>query len=391
MMEREQRPQRSIKGTRSTVASAIAGNREVRMSGEEPTTTKSSCKVKVPLPSPPGMAETKAKFRKMLLGSYQQTGKVIKQLGSLTAPLPGIEKHTLIGSYLYSDETITTNKKCIDNKASVFSDNITDLSLVTIPDHRATPFDTLTYQESMKHLTTLRTEHVQRLMRPILQRLLLHPQNVNQFLNEPVDPVVLDLPDYFTRIRHPMDLGTVKSRLQRGFYKSLTSVTIDINLVFKNAMTYNASSHGIHQIAKKMKEDFEGELIVMDEKIVKDNDRKLAHSCTSCQGNTCLLCGEKCVRFETPVMVCHGSCMQRVKRNSIYYVTSDGIMAWCQRCHAALPSVTHPRNTPPTHPLNNPTMPTDSLTISYTLISLPTDRLGDTLSIHQQHILSIHY
>ena len=345
MMEREPRPQRTIKGTKSSVTSAIAGNRVVRMSGEDvPATTKSSCKVKIPSPAPPGMAETKAKFRKMLLGSYQQTGKVIKQLASLTAPLSITEKHTLIGSYLYGDD-MKSFTKSTDNKESVFNDNITDLSLVTIPDHRATPFDTLTYQESMKHLTTLRTEHVQRLMRPILQRLLFHPQNVNQFLNEPVDPVALDLPDYFTRIRHPMDLGTVKSRLQRGYYKSLTSVTVDINLVFKNAMTYNAASHGIHQIAKKMKEDFEGELIVMDEKIVKDADRKLAHSCTSCQGNTCHLCGERCVRFETPVMVCHGSCMQRVKRNSIYYVTSDGIMAWCQRCHAALPSVIHSLST----------------------------------------------
>ena len=40
-----------------------------------------------------------------------------------------------------------------------------------------------------------------------------------------------------------------------------------------------------------------------------------------------------------PVLVCHGTCMQRIKRNSTYYITSDGVMLWCQKCHTGLPQV----------------------------------------------------
>lgn len=68
-------------------------------------------------------------------------------------------------------------------------------------------------------------------------------------------------------------------------------------------------------------------------------DRKSTHSCTLCQGSSCPLCGEKCLKFDPPVLVCHGTCMQRVKRNSVYYVTADGIMLWCLRCYTGLPPV----------------------------------------------------
>ena len=33
--------------------------------------------------------------------------------------------------------------------------------------------------------------------------------------------------------------------------------------------------------------------------------KKATHSCTLCLGSTCPLCGEKCLRFEAPVLTCH--------------------------------------------------------------------------------------
>nr|GMC55607.1 transcription factor GTE8-like [Ipomoea batatas] len=38
--------------------------------------------------------------------------------------------------------------------------------------------------------------------------------------NEPVDPVKLNIPDYFTVIKHPMDLGTIKKKLASGQYSN---------------------------------------------------------------------------------------------------------------------------------------------------------------------------
>ena len=211
--------------------------------------------------------------------------------------------------------------------------------MVVLDSNVYTAVDTLTNTEVAEHLRTLRTEHVQRLIRPLLQRLLLHPKNIGNLFNKPVDPVLLELPDYFIRIKKPMDLGTVKSRLQGGYYDSIDKATSDISLVFKNALIYNAPSHDIHLIAKMMKADFDADLLALKERRARETERKNTHRCDPCLGSSCPLCLEKCMKFDPPVLVCHGTCLQRVKKNSVYYVTVDGIMLWCQRCYTGLPSL----------------------------------------------------
>jgi hypothetical protein len=244
------------------------------------------------------------------VASYLQTGKMLKYLESLMASIPESSQQMLVTSQMQPVDEISF-----------------------------TGVDTLTYAELARHIITLRTEHVQRFIRPVLQRLLLHPKNVSNLFNKPVDPIALELPDYFVRIKRPMDLGSVKSKLQRGHYKNIGAVTADINLVFKNAISYNASSHLIHQIAKTMKNDFEIDMLALEDKCARETERKSTHSCTLCQGSSCPLCGEKCLKFDPPVLVCHGTCLQKVKKNSVYYVTTDGIMLWCQRCYTGLPPV----------------------------------------------------
>lgn len=55
------------------------------------------------------------------------------------------------------------------------------------------------------------------LMLPVLKDLMDH--EFGWVFNSPVDPVALGIPDYFTIVKHPMDLGTVKKRLEAGFYR----------------------------------------------------------------------------------------------------------------------------------------------------------------------------
>jgi hypothetical protein len=47
-------------------------------------------------------------------------------------------------------------------------------------------------------------------------------------------------------------------------------VTADIDLVFKNALGYNASSHAIHQIAKIMKGDFHVDMLALEDKCARE-------------------------------------------------------------------------------------------------------------------------
>eukprot|EP00607_Mallomonas_marina_P005877 CAMPEP_0182439702 /NCGR_PEP_ID=MMETSP1167-20130531/86595_1 /TAXON_ID=2988 /ORGANISM="Mallomonas Sp, Strain CCMP3275" /LENGTH=1396 /DNA_ID=CAMNT_0024633453 /DNA_START=440 /DNA_END=4630 /DNA_ORIENTATION=- len=196
----------------------------------------------------------------------------------------------------------------------------------------------LTYGRLLKHIADLHVESIQRLMRPVLQKLMQHPRNVNIF-NQPVDHVGLGIPDYLVKIPIPMDLGTVKSRLLRGEYSNVETCATDITLVFQNAITYNPPTHVVHQIALIMKEEFEAEMELVRERCSKESDRKNCHECSLCQGACCPLCGEKCLKFEPPVLVCHGTCGQRIKRNSVFYVSPDGCRSWCQRCQTSLGSV----------------------------------------------------
>lgn len=57
---------------------------------------------------------------------------------------------------------------------------------------------------------------------------------------QPVDPVALGIPDYFTVIKEPMDFGTIKKKIDSGVYSSFGQFERDCRLVFSNCYTYNA-------------------------------------------------------------------------------------------------------------------------------------------------------
>jgi len=74
--------------------------------------------------------------------------------------------------------------------------------------------------------------------------------------NSPVDPVELGLPDYFEVIKRPMDLGTIKKRLENGSYHELNGFKGDVNLTFDNAMLYNPKGSVVWNMAKELKDKF---------------------------------------------------------------------------------------------------------------------------------------
>lgn len=69
---------------------------------------------------------------------------------------------------------------------------------------------------------------------------------------EPVDPVALNIPDYFKIITKPMDLGTVKSKLEGNVYFSVEEFAADVRLTFANCMRYNPPYNGFHAMAKEL-------------------------------------------------------------------------------------------------------------------------------------------
>ncbi|KAI4094279.1 MAG: hypothetical protein LQ344_002358 [Seirophora lacunosa] len=76
----------------------------------------------------------------------------------------------------------------------------------------------------------------------------------------PVDPVALNIPDYLQVIKKPMDMGTVKEKLDKGQYENAKEFETDMKLVFKNARTYNPPDHPVHVSARQLDDYFDREM-----------------------------------------------------------------------------------------------------------------------------------
>ena len=77
------------------------------------------------------------------------------------------------------------------------------------------------------------------------------------YFMRPVDPVELDIPDYFDIVTKPMDLGTVKARLGNLEYDDHESFGEDVRLTFVNAYTYNHQEENpVHVAAVALEEAF---------------------------------------------------------------------------------------------------------------------------------------
>ncbi|XP_013774946.1 bromodomain-containing protein 3-like isoform X2 [Limulus polyphemus] len=74
---------------------------------------------------------------------------------------------------------------------------------------------------------------------------------------KPVDAELLGLHDYHKVIKQPMDLGTVKQKLDLREYKTPDEFAGDVRLIFTNCYKYNPADHDVVAMAKKLQEVFE--------------------------------------------------------------------------------------------------------------------------------------
>lgn len=80
---------------------------------------------------------------------------------------------------------------------------------------------------------------------------------------QPVDAVRLNLPDYHTIIKNPMDMGTIKKRLEHGWYTKADQCIQDFKLMFTNCYTYNPPGHVVYQWGTKLEKDLIAKLATM--------------------------------------------------------------------------------------------------------------------------------
>lgn len=98
-----------------------------------------------------------------------------------------------------------------------------------------------------------------------------HPRSLS--FRKPVDPVALGIyPAYNQIITHPMDLGTIKTQIDEGFYTCKDSLIADIQLVWNNAKKFNPKGHFVYEAADFL-EKFAHERL---EKIKKDGPHSIS-------------------------------------------------------------------------------------------------------------------
>lgn len=85
----------------------------------------------------------------------------------------------------------------------------------------------------------------------ILDSIMKNTKRSKWFLN-PVNPKAENLPDYFTVIKNPMDLGTIKTRLLNSYYDDAHQFADSVRLTFDNAMKYNPVGSLPHDDASKL-------------------------------------------------------------------------------------------------------------------------------------------
>ncbi|MXQ79712.1 hypothetical protein E5288_WYG006971 [Bos mutus] len=105
------------------------------------------------------------------------------------------------------------------------------------------------------------TNQLQYLQKVVLKALWKH--SFSWPFQQPVDAVKLKLPDYYTIIKNPMDLNTIKKRLEHKYYVKASECIEDFNTMFSNCYLYNKPGDDIVLMAQALEKLFRQKLSQM--------------------------------------------------------------------------------------------------------------------------------
>ncbi|OHT13729.1 Bromodomain containing protein [Tritrichomonas foetus] len=91
---------------------------------------------------------------------------------------------------------------------------------------------------------------------------------ISKMFATPVDPERDMCPTYLQVIQKPMDLGTIRKKLENNEYDKVSDFKADIELVWENAITFNGKTALIATLARQLQATFKekAEFITDDEK-----------------------------------------------------------------------------------------------------------------------------
>ncbi|TGJ87089.1 hypothetical protein E0Z10_g1653 [Xylaria hypoxylon] len=87
---------------------------------------------------------------------------------------------------------------------------------------------------------------------------------INQWFLTAVDPVALNIPNYFKVIKKPMDLTTMTEKNYDGEYKTMKDLEKDMRLIVHNSEIFNGPDHDVSNQARQLEELLKSQLAGKD-------------------------------------------------------------------------------------------------------------------------------
>ncbi|XP_071605909.1 bromodomain testis-specific protein [Heliangelus exortis] len=105
-----------------------------------------------------------------------------------------------------------------------------------------------------KNKTGCQTNQLQYIQRVVMKAMWIHDSSW-PFL-QPVDAAKLNLPDYYSVIKKPMDLTTIRKRLEHNYYTKAEECIADFRTMFSNCYTYNKPGDDVVLMAQELEKVF---------------------------------------------------------------------------------------------------------------------------------------
>uniref|UniRef100_A0A7N8WN84 histone acetyltransferase n=1 Tax=Mastacembelus armatus TaxID=205130 RepID=A0A7N8WN84_9TELE len=163
-------------------------------------------------------------------------------------------------------------------------------------------------------------EELRQALMPTLEALYRQDPESLPF-RQPVDPILLGIPDYFDIVKNPIDLSTIKRKLDTGQYQEPWQYVDDVWLMFNNAWLYNRKTSRVYKYCTKLAEVFETEI---------DPVMQGLGYC----------CGRR-FEFSPQMLCCYGKQLCTISRDGTYYSYQNsspkyGLIAdryhFCEKC-----------------------------------------------------------
>ncbi|XP_067912882.1 CREB-binding protein-like [Heterodontus francisci] len=153
-------------------------------------------------------------------------------------------------------------------------------------------------------------EELRQALMPTLEALYRQDPESLPF-RQPVDPSLLGIPDYFDIVKNPMDLSTIKRKLDTGQYQEPWQYVEDVWLMFNNAWLYNRKTSRVYKYCTKLAEVFELEI------------DPVMQSLGYC-------CGRK-YEFSPQTLCCYGKQLCTIPRDATYF-SYQNRYHFCEKC-----------------------------------------------------------